>query len=209
MATGGGRLTMHSGGEGVNARRHSSGLTLIELLVTITVAAVLLGIAIPSYKFILVTNRLASTANDFVVGIRQAQAEAVRRNAPTQFCSDVADTNGADDLGASCGTSAGAVYVLNSDGSRTKIYTAPSLPADLSVSASGTGVTALRFTGQGLAQAVGGSGPYTGLVADISTSELSDSNHRCVYLTTGSLVSSCTYTSASEGCPADEPASCQ
>lgn len=184
-------------------------MTLIELLVTLTVAAVLLGIAVPSYKFILVTNRLASTANDFVVGIRQAQGEAVRRNAPTQFCSNIAGTNGGDDLGGSCGTSGGAVYVLNSDGSRTMIYAAPTVPAQLSVRAAGAGVTALRFTGQGLAQAVGGNGPYTGLVADVYTSELSNSNHRCIYLTTGSLVSSCAFTSADGGCPADEPASCQ
>ena len=37
---------------------------------------------------------------------------------------------------------------------------------------------------------------YTGLVADINSSQMSSNNHRCVYVFTGTTVTSCTDSSA-------------
>ena len=68
-------------------------------------------------------------------------------------------------------------------------------------------MTALRFGGDGLGSAIGDSAPYTGLVADVYSSAITRDNHRCIYLTTGTLVSSCLYQNGA--CPASEPASCQ
>lgn len=184
----------------------NAGLSLVELLVTMAVAGILLATAVPGYTSLIANNRLSTTANAFVATLHQARLEAVRRNTSTQFCSDAAATNGGDPLGTACGAAGGAVYVLNSDASATRIGAAPDLPSGLTL----VSTAALRYSGQGLARTIGGGAPYTGLVIDVSSSQLASGNHRCVYLTTGSIASSCSYTDANDGaCPASEPSSCR
>lgn len=58
-----------------------SGFTLIELMITITVAAVLLGIAVPSFTSLLINNRLNSQANEMVAMFGLARSEATKRGA--------------------------------------------------------------------------------------------------------------------------------
>ncbi|MES2491529.1 MAG: GspH/FimT family pseudopilin [Pseudomonadota bacterium] len=182
-----------------------SGFTLLELMITITVAVILISIAVPSYRSTILSSRLTTATNDFVAAVNMAKLEAVRRNRAIQFCAGTAAGNGGDILGTACGTSAGAVQVVESDGiTATKLYEAPKKPADISVSA----VTALRFGGQGLARKVGDASPtYTGLLVDISSDKIETNNHRCIYVTTGSTISTCSYTSALGGCPASENSS--
>ena len=69
-------------------RRRQRGFTLVELMVTVAVAAVLLMIAVPSFRNITLSNRLNTAANDLVNAISVARMEAVKRNASTQFCSN-------------------------------------------------------------------------------------------------------------------------
>jgi type IV fimbrial biogenesis protein FimT len=58
---------------------HDSGFTLLELLITITIAAVLAGIAIPSFKSSISGNRLTTYTNDMVTALNLARSEAVKR----------------------------------------------------------------------------------------------------------------------------------
>jgi len=197
----------HEGSE----RRQALGFSLLELLVTVAVAGIMLAVGIPSFRSLFASNRLTTTANEYVTAFNEARMAAIRRNAATQFCSNVATTNGTDTLGTACGTSAGAVYVLNANGtSVTKLNEAPTLPPGLSLGTGTLAVAALRYNAQGFARiAVGGTGPYTGLLMDLSSSALTTNNRRCLYLTTGSTVSSCTVTNTSGGCPTSEPTSCR
>lgn len=56
-----------------------SGFTLVELLVAITVLAILVGWAIPSFSALLGENRLVASSNQLVGLINHARAEALRR----------------------------------------------------------------------------------------------------------------------------------
>ena len=47
----------------------NNGFTLVELLVTISIAAILISIAAPSYTSLTNTNRLATQANDILGGL--------------------------------------------------------------------------------------------------------------------------------------------
>lgn len=194
-----------------SSRPPESGFSLLELLVTVAIAGIMLAVGIPSFRSLFASNRLTTTANEYVTAFNEARMAAIRRNAATQFCSNVATSNGTDTLGTACGTSAGAVYVLNANGtSVTKLNEAPTLPPGLSLGTGTLAVAALRYNAQGFARtAVGGTGPYTGLLMDLSSSALSTNNRRCLYLTTGSTVSSCTVTTTSGGCPTSEPTSCR
>lgn len=62
------------------------GFTLIELMVTIAVAAILLAIAAPSFTSIINSNRLTSAANEMVATLQAARMEAVRLNATVNVC---------------------------------------------------------------------------------------------------------------------------
>ncbi len=174
-------------------------------MITIVVSVVLITIAVPSYRNIMISNRLTAATNEFVASINMAKLEAIRRNTATQFCASNGN-NGTDTVGAGCDTAAaGAVYFLDG-ATATKLYQAPSVSPSISLSAG----SALRFNGQGLAAKVGDASPtYTGLLIDLSSNQLTTSNHRCIYITTGSTISSCSYTNTTGGCLTDEPATCQ
>jgi type IV fimbrial biogenesis protein FimT len=60
----------------------SHGFTLIELLVSITVAGILLGIAIPAFNSFVQNDRDTGQANSLVQSLSYARSEAVKRASP-------------------------------------------------------------------------------------------------------------------------------
>jgi type IV fimbrial biogenesis protein FimT len=66
--------------------RRVSGFTLIELLVTISVASVLLAIAVPSFNQLILINRLTAQANEVVSALNFARSEAIKRNTRVSLC---------------------------------------------------------------------------------------------------------------------------
>lgn len=79
-------------------RRHG-GFTLIELMVAIFVLAILLGVAVPSFRDAALGSRLTAYANDLVASAQIARSEAIKRNATVLMC--------ASEDGEECGTDAG------------------------------------------------------------------------------------------------------
>jgi len=61
------------------------GFTIIELLVGLTLLAVLIGLGAPAMSSYLQTSKLQSVAASYYSGVQMARAEAIRRNARTEF----------------------------------------------------------------------------------------------------------------------------
>jgi type IV fimbrial biogenesis protein FimT len=57
------------------------GFTLIELLVTLALAAILLGIGIPSMRDFVANHRVGGAAQELYAALSYARSEAVKRNA--------------------------------------------------------------------------------------------------------------------------------
>jgi len=66
--------------------RTGQGFTLIELMVTVSVAAVLLAVGVPSFQTTVKNNRLTAAANSLVGALNLARSEAIKRGVFVTFC---------------------------------------------------------------------------------------------------------------------------
>jgi type IV fimbrial biogenesis protein FimT len=72
--------------------RYTHGFTLIELMVTISVAAILLTIALPSYRSFVLNSRMSAQSNDFLSALQLARSEAVKRGTQVSACKSANNT---------------------------------------------------------------------------------------------------------------------
>jgi prepilin-type N-terminal cleavage/methylation domain-containing protein len=64
----------------------SRGFTLIEMLVVITISAILVASAIPSFQWLIARNRIADATNLLVATLQYARLEASRRGQTVVVC---------------------------------------------------------------------------------------------------------------------------
>ena len=66
------------------------GFTLLELLITLAISAILIGLAVPSLKSFMGDSELTSTSNEFVHSLQTARSEAIKRAGPVGLCPSAA-----------------------------------------------------------------------------------------------------------------------
>ena len=64
----------------------SRGFTLVELLVVLTIAAVLVAGGVPSLSWFIASSRTANAADTMVAAFERARSEALRRSAAVSVC---------------------------------------------------------------------------------------------------------------------------
>lgn len=79
-------------------RRTQSGFTLIELMVTLVVAAILLGVAVPAFFGFIERNSRVAATNEYFSGLQFTRSEAIKRNSAVSICpsSDAATCSGSN-----------------------------------------------------------------------------------------------------------------
>jgi type IV fimbrial biogenesis protein FimT len=70
----------------------SAGFTLIELMVVLMLAAILLGLAAPSFSQFTRNARMSSSANGLLTAIHSARTEAIKRRTPVTVCASANPT---------------------------------------------------------------------------------------------------------------------
>ena len=73
----------------------SAGITLVEVMITVAIIAILAAVALPAFNNVILANRLAAGANELVGSLQVARSEAIRRGSRVVVC--------ASSSGAGCG----------------------------------------------------------------------------------------------------------
>ncbi len=119
------------------------GFTLVELMVTIAVLAIVTSIAIPSFSSIILNNRIAGTTQNIQSTLALTRSEAVKRNKPVRICRANSDL---DDCAAN-GVNWGSGWLVKVDDEILKIGNPSS-----GIEVTGPGGT-VEFLGSGMARA--------------------------------------------------------
>lgn len=126
---------------------HSRGFTLVELMVTIFVLAILLMIGVPSMAQWIRNNQVRAVASTLQNGVRSAQAEALRRSRQVVFVlTDDTPTARGDTVAAKANGKYWATYTVPLDGStESKELLDTGVVNDVGEGVTLTGPTALCF----------------------------------------------------------------
>ena len=67
-------------------RFRQSGVTLVELMITVTIAGILLGMGVSSYKYVTKSNRASGEINALLGDMQFSRYEAVKEGLPVTIC---------------------------------------------------------------------------------------------------------------------------
>lgn len=90
-------------------RSRQGGFTAIELMITVAVAAIVLAIAAPNFRDLLIRTRIGGAADELQSALALARAEALKLKSPVTICARATDTSCAS------GTSWAAGFLLFQD----------------------------------------------------------------------------------------------
>lgn len=139
----------------------AGGFTLLELMVTVTVGAILMAIAVPSLTRFIQDSRLTSEGESLMASLDYARSEAVKRDASVEVCAS------ADGATCSGSTSAGGWatgWIVETAGgvgpTVLQVMAALGNGNTLSSAFNNGGVSEITFQPNGFVQAAAGSGIY-------------------------------------------------
>lgn len=94
-------------------KQHETGFTLIEMMVTVAIVAILASLAIPSFRTMLVKRAVVAAADTMVTDFRYARSEALKRS---NFVSVCASSNGTTCTGAGAAWKDGWIVFIDANG---------------------------------------------------------------------------------------------
>lgn len=157
------------------SKARARGFTVIELMVTLAVAAIVISMAVPSFQSVVNGNKLAAGANELMASLQAARMEAIRRGQRAGVCFSTKTNSGVDATCSNANVDGWIAFVdANGDGDFDKagdtLIRVSTLGAGVVVSANPAlgGVVVgkpIIFRPDGLARdEPGGGGPGTGLL---------------------------------------------
>jgi type IV fimbrial biogenesis protein FimT len=167
----------------IRALRSEAGFTLLELMFTIALAAILMAMAIPSFRSMIANNRLTTQANDVIGAINYARSEAISHNGTVTFC------RAATEAANTCVTATGDWQfwiVRNAAGTVVRSGAISTNGGILRVSSS-LALDALAYSSDGMGRS--GGALITSRTFTVCVNNVSTDNIRTVTLGAGSRIS--------------------
>jgi type IV fimbrial biogenesis protein FimT len=104
---------------GMLSKTRGTGFTLVEMLITMAVVAILVTIATPGFKYVTASNRIATEINGLLGDLQFARSEAIKEGETVTVC--IANTAGNDCLGGTPSTwQNGWIVFLDSNGNQKR-----------------------------------------------------------------------------------------
>jgi len=160
-------------------RRRAAGFTLVELMVTIAVAAIVVAVGVPSFLRTLARHTIASQAEELQDAVRMGRNEAMKRSGPVVLCR-TEESNPSH-----CAGSGGSwqTWVLFTDVARSGSFAAGDAVLrqrqDASRRTTVTGDAAsIRFEATGIARATTGSAVF--VLGERGAGDLAQQRQVCV-----------------------------
>lgn len=189
-------------------RSNQTGLTLVELMITLVVLAIILAIAIPSFENTIASSRLAGVTNDLNGSLALARSEAIRRGQRVTVC----NSNDGQQCAAAGNWGSGWIVFVdttragntaNVENNEIIIRTASAVPAGIVVNGNANVAQYVSFSSDGQARLMNGAG-QSGTLRVCSTSTSLDDNRRArnLPLSMAGLVTMQTVNGVPNGCPA-------
>jgi type IV fimbrial biogenesis protein FimT len=162
--------------------RSARGFTAIELLVTITIAALLASSAVPSFMFALASYRISGQVNGWIGDMQYARAEAIKRGQTVTLC---ISSNGTSCATGTTTWQSGWIVFGDANGNATVDTGEAVLRRQPALSGSNTftadnSVRAITFNRDGFAIGL----PATNVTLTLHDSTSQSSLTRCVAVTT-------------------------
>ena len=125
--------------------QRTAGFTLIEMIVAISIAAILMAIAVPSFSSANLSSRLRATSTDLIASAALARAEAVKRNGVVDLCPS------SDGESCSGGWQQGWIVIAPATGALPEkiVQRHDALPSGYRMTTSG-GIASVRFQPTGI-----------------------------------------------------------
>jgi len=164
------------------------GFSMVELMITVAVLAIIATIAVPSFTNMIQNARIRTAAESIQNGLQVARAEAVKRNTLVKFQLN------ADSSWVACVVANVADNCVNDPANADYIQgrsTAEGSTADVTATVTPAGNTTVVFTGLGLTAQ--GSNPFTQVDVDMDplVMDPADSIELRILLGTGGSVRMC------------------
>ena len=162
--------------------KNHSGLTLVELLVVITIVAMLLGFGVPSYRYITNSSRISAEVNGLLGDLQFARSEALKEGGTVTVCPP-------DTTGKVCGNSSTwdqgwIVTSLNIGVLRVQKPFATSKDSFVGT----LGQTSISFDRNGFASALPVQAVNHGIVIKLTTTPNNTNWQRCVETLVGGAI---------------------
>ncbi|MDT8386407.1 MAG: GspH/FimT family pseudopilin [Thiogranum sp.] len=139
--------------------KNTRGFTLVELVITLAVGAILLTVAIPGMRDVIINNRIATQTNELVTAFNLARMEAIRRGTQVSVC---ASANKSSCSGNSDWSTGWIVFVDANATGTPSVSTVLRTWGELAGSPTVSGdTTYLRYLSSGHAKFTGTPPPYT------------------------------------------------
>lgn len=157
------------------AQRSIVGFTLVELMVSIALVAIVASVAVPSFNSLVQGNRLISASNQLLSAFHTARSEAIKRSQTITLC--------ATSDGSSCAATSDWSNWLIMAGN--EIVVQGRLADGLNVS--GPAATSINFTALGLVRDNSGAGFASTVQVCTTSSAVSDNTRILSFVAGGSI----------------------
>ena len=126
----------------------SAGFTLIELMVTLMLAAILMAVGVPSYRYVTNSNRLSTEVNNLLGDMQYARSQAIKEGMAVTVCTS---TNGTTCTAGSVNWHQGWIVLDTGNGTNTVQRMQPKFTNPNDTFTSDNAVAAVTFNRDGFA----------------------------------------------------------